>query len=53
MLMPIYEERREGAGRNEDAIKTISSRYAGGRREINTEPSKVGFSALSKILRVL
>ncbi|RXW19482.1 hypothetical protein EST38_g6377 [Candolleomyces aberdarensis] len=41
MLLPIYEERREGAGRNEEVIKTISSRYAGGRRELNTEPSKV------------
>ncbi|KAH6911198.1 hypothetical protein BKA70DRAFT_1269689 [Coprinopsis sp. MPI-PUGE-AT-0042] len=41
MLLPIYEERREGAGRNDDAIKTISTRYAGGRRELNTEPSTV------------
>ncbi|KAJ2933241.1 hypothetical protein H1R20_g3808, partial [Candolleomyces eurysporus] len=28
MLMPIYEERREGAGRNKEVTKTISSRYA-------------------------
>ncbi|KAF6752030.1 hypothetical protein DFP72DRAFT_462496 [Ephemerocybe angulata] len=41
MLLPIYEDRRDGSGRNEDTIKTISSRYAGGRRELNTEPSKV------------
>ncbi|EAU93561.2 hypothetical protein CC1G_02791 [Coprinopsis cinerea okayama7 len=41
MLMPIYEERRGEAGRNDDVIKTISTRLAGGRRELNQEPSKV------------
>lgn len=41
MLLPILEEKRDGAGHSEDTVKTISSRYAGGRREINTEPSKV------------
>lgn len=41
MLLPIFEEQREGAGRRDEVIKTISSRYAGGRREINNEPSKV------------
>ncbi|KAF8639006.1 hypothetical protein AX17_001785 [Amanita inopinata Kibby_2008] len=39
MLLPILEERREGAGN--EIIKTISSRIAGGRRELNTEPSRV------------
>lgn len=39
MLIPIHEERREGAG--SEIIKTISSRIAGGRKELNTEPSRV------------
>ncbi|KIL60371.1 hypothetical protein M378DRAFT_14230 [Amanita muscaria Koide BX008] len=39
MLMPILEEQR--ADTRSDVIKTISSRIAGGRRELNTEPSRV------------
>lgn len=39
MLMPILEERRSDAG--DAVIKTISSRVAGGRKELNTEPSRV------------
>lgn len=39
MLMPLLEERREGA--NEEILKTISSRVAGGRRTLNKEPSRV------------
>ncbi|KAI0797280.1 hypothetical protein BC629DRAFT_1581635 [Irpex lacteus] len=39
MLMPILEERRSDAG--DAVIKTISSRIAGGRKELNTEPSRV------------
>ncbi|KAF8632697.1 hypothetical protein AX15_001750 [Amanita polypyramis BW_CC] len=39
MLIPILEERREGTG--SDVIKTISSRIAGGRRELNSEASRV------------
>ncbi|KAH8077748.1 hypothetical protein BXZ70DRAFT_695271 [Cristinia sonorae] len=39
MLMPIMEQRRSEQG--ESLIKTISSRIAGGRKELNTEPSKV------------
>ncbi|KAF8338666.1 hypothetical protein F5887DRAFT_1284710 [Amanita rubescens] len=39
MLIPIHEERREGAG--SEVIKTISSRIAGGRKDVNTEPSRV------------
>ncbi|KAI0347344.1 hypothetical protein BDW22DRAFT_1351756 [Trametopsis cervina] len=39
MLMPILEERRPGAA--DAVIKTISSRIAGGRKEINAEPSRV------------
>ena len=44
MLLPILED---GAGtRTGDAIiKTISSRIAGGRRELNTAPSTVSHSA--------
>ncbi|KAG6830270.1 hypothetical protein H0H92_001536 [Tricholoma furcatifolium] len=39
MLLPLFEDRREG--NNEAIIKTISSRIAGGRREISTQPSQV------------
>ncbi|EPQ51671.1 hypothetical protein GLOTRDRAFT_117975 [Gloeophyllum trabeum ATCC 11539] len=39
MLMPILEERRSGS--NDAVIKTISSRIAGGRKELNKEPSRV------------
>ncbi|KZT25479.1 hypothetical protein NEOLEDRAFT_1178275 [Neolentinus lepideus HHB14362 ss-1] len=39
MLMPILEERRPGT--NDAMIKTISSRIAGGRKELNKEPSRV------------
>ena len=41
MLMPILEERRSEKG--DAIIKTISSRIAGGRKELNTEPSRVRF----------
>lgn len=39
MLMPIIEQQR--AVQNDSLIKTISSRIAGGRKELNTEPSRV------------
>ncbi|THH30533.1 hypothetical protein EUX98_g3669 [Antrodiella citrinella] len=39
MLMPIIEQRR--AEKEDSLIKTISSRIAGGRKELNTEPSRV------------
>ncbi|KAI0628176.1 hypothetical protein C8Q77DRAFT_1203995 [Trametes polyzona] len=39
MLMPIYEDRASAAG--EALIKTISSRIAGGRKEVSTEPARV------------
>lgn len=42
MLLPIFEERRAATGTNDEIIKTISSRAAGGRRTINSEPSRVG-----------
>lgn len=35
------EERRAGTGAGDALIKTISSRIAGGRREVNKEPSRV------------
>jgi len=38
MLITLVEERRDGS---DAIIKTISSRLAGGRRELNTEPSRV------------
>ncbi|KAI0353441.1 hypothetical protein OH77DRAFT_1522621 [Trametes cingulata] len=39
MLMPIHEDRTTAAG--DALIKTISSRIAGGRKEISTEPARV------------
>ncbi|KAI0644351.1 hypothetical protein C8Q79DRAFT_141818 [Trametes meyenii] len=39
MLMPIFEERTSAAG--DAIIKTISTRIAGGRKEISTEPARV------------
>ncbi|KAJ7861733.1 hypothetical protein B0H14DRAFT_2741744 [Mycena olivaceomarginata] len=39
MLLPIFEDR--GDARGEAIIKTISTRIAGGRREISKEPSQV------------
>ncbi|KAG6917271.1 hypothetical protein DXG01_003219 [Tephrocybe rancida] len=39
MLLPLFEERRDGA--NDAMIKTISSRIAGGQREMDTQPSQV------------
>ena len=39
MLFTLTDERRDGP--NDAIIKTISSRRAGGRRELNTEPSRV------------
>ncbi|KAI0691074.1 hypothetical protein BC835DRAFT_1433046 [Cytidiella melzeri] len=40
MLMPILDERHPGST-GDAIIKTISSRLAGGRKEINAEPSRV------------
>lgn len=42
MLLPILEERRHGSGTSDALIKTINTRIAGGRREVNKEPSQVG-----------
>ncbi|RDX42825.1 hypothetical protein OH76DRAFT_1362124 [Lentinus brumalis] len=39
MLMPIYEDRTTPAG--EALIKTISTRIAGGRKEVSSEPARV------------
>jgi|ERR1700692_3352383 DNA excision repair protein ERCC-4 len=41
MLIPIMEERTAGASVGDAIIKTISSRIAGGRKELNKEPSRV------------
>ncbi|CAA7266441.1 unnamed protein product [Cyclocybe aegerita] len=41
MLITLVEDRREGSSANDALIKTISSRVAGGRRELNMEPSRV------------
>ena len=42
MLLPILEERSHEAATSDALIKTINTRIAGGRREINKEPSQVG-----------
>ncbi|GLB36876.1 putative ERCC4 domain containing protein [Lyophyllum shimeji] len=39
MLLPLYEERRDGV--SDAVVKTISTRIAGGRRELSTQPSQV------------
>ncbi|KZV76813.1 hypothetical protein PENSPDRAFT_645911 [Peniophora sp. CONT] len=42
MLIPIYEDRAApGSGSADALIKTISTRVAGGRKEVSTEPSRV------------
>ena len=42
MLIPIYEDRvAPGSGSADALIKTISTRVAGGRKEVSTEPSRV------------
>lgn len=42
MLLTIEERREPGsAAGGESAVKTISTRVAGGRRELSKEPSKV------------
>jgi hypothetical protein len=50
MLLPILEERRPGAGTSDALIKTINTRIAGGRREINKEPSQVGLDEFAVLL---
>lgn len=39
MLLPIYEDKRAKPG--DELIKTISTRLAGGRKELNSQPSQV------------
>ncbi|KAG2060732.1 hypothetical protein BDR06DRAFT_979463 [Suillus hirtellus] len=39
MLLPIFEDKH--AGKNDAVIKTISTRLAGGRKELSTVPSQV------------
>ncbi len=41
MSLTIEERREPGSTGGEGVIKTISTRVAGGRRELNKEPSKV------------
>jgi DNA excision repair protein ERCC-4 len=40
MMITLVEDRREQTA-NDVILKTISTRVAGGRREIKTEPSRV------------
>jgi DNA excision repair protein ERCC-4 len=46
MLLPILDEESTTSRVGESVIKTINSRIAGGRRELNTEPSRVGSELL-------
>jgi DNA excision repair protein ERCC-4 len=48
MLLPIFEDR--GDSRGEAIIKTISTRIAGGRRELSKEPSQVRRCALKQCI---
>ena len=41
MLLPIHENQRAGSDVGEAIIKTISSRVAGGRKELSTEAAQV------------
>ncbi|KAF8168566.1 hypothetical protein B0H34DRAFT_646899 [Crassisporium funariophilum] len=41
MLITLVEDRRPGSTTGDALIKNISSRLAGGRRELNKEPSRV------------
>ncbi|KIK91445.1 hypothetical protein PAXRUDRAFT_830849 [Paxillus rubicundulus Ve08.2h10] len=41
MLLPIYEDKSLGSKAGEQIIKTISSRLAGGRKELSTQISQV------------
>ena len=41
MLLPIYEDKRLGSKAGEQIIKSISSRLAGGRKELSTQASQV------------
>lgn len=41
MLLPIHENQRAGSDVGEAIIKTISSRVAGGQKELSTEASRV------------
>lgn len=47
MLMPILEE-RNASNTGDTLIKTISTRIAGGRKEVSTEPSRVGTKSQSR-----
>ncbi|KAI0056711.1 hypothetical protein BV25DRAFT_1976751 [Artomyces pyxidatus] len=41
MLLPLYEDHRAGSEAGDALIKTISTRIAGGRKEVSTDPSRV------------
>ena len=49
MLITLTDERKDGP--NDAVIKTISTRRAGGRRELNTEPSRVRSNLIIPILK--
>lgn len=48
MMITLVEDRREQTA-NDAILKTISTRVAGGRREVKTEPSRVS-GTLAKCL---
>ena len=41
MLLPIHEDKKVGSKTGEQIIKSISSRVAGGRKELSTQASQV------------
>ena len=41
MLIPILERSERVGGASENIIKTISTRIAGGSKQLNTDPSQV------------
>jgi hypothetical protein len=47
MLLPIQENQRAGSDVGEAIIKTISSRVAGGRKELSIEAARVRPSHIS------
>jgi DNA excision repair protein ERCC-4 len=52
MMITLVEDRREQTA-NDAIIKTISTRVAGGRREIKTEPSRVSRMLATEFVSVL
>ena len=52
MMITLVEDRREQTT-NDAILKTISTRVAGGRREIKTEPSRVSETLAIRLVLML